>query len=149
LEELVPLALIGGPLCATQFQLLDVIEAAGGRVALNGAETGERSLTPSFEWDGNHDDPFTVLADGYFKNIVDVFQRPNAQLYSWMKSRLGVRRVRGIILWQYTGCDLWRAETETLRESFGLPVLTLEAGTEAKPSAREVNRIQAFLETLK
>jgi hypothetical protein len=56
--------------------------------------------------------------------------------------------VRGIILWHFTGCDLWRAEAQTLRETFSLPVLLLEAGTEPGAAPRELNRLQAFMETL-
>jgi len=56
--------------------------------------------------------------------------------------------VRGIILWHFTGCDLWRAEAQTLRETFSLPVLLLEAGTESGAAPRELNRLQAFMETL-
>src|ERR1035437_6695989 len=43
----VPLAILGGPFSASQWNLLEVIEAAGGRVALNATEAGERSLWPA------------------------------------------------------------------------------------------------------
>ena len=92
--------------------------------------------------------PFDALVHGYCDNIVDVFQRPNTRLYSWLKPRLASRRVRGIVLWHFTGCDLWRAEAQTLRETFGLPVLLLEAGGEPGAAPRELNRLQAFVETL-
>jgi hypothetical protein len=200
----IPLALVGGPFLARHWKLLDEIEAAGGRVALNATETGERSLLPLFEvndslkepfdlaqgfglrWQAKRDtalaldnrtrhttqkrrrrsalpaqsklpiseweafpDPFEFLVRGYFENIVDVFQRPNTRLYSWLKSRLASRQVRGIVLWHFTGCDLWRAEAQTLRETFGLPVLLLEAGEGPGVAPRELNRLQAFMETLK
>ena len=44
--------------------------------------------------------------------------------------------MRGIVLWHFTGCDLWRAEAQTLREAFGLPVLLLEAAENRAPPAR-------------
>ena len=196
----VPLALVGGPLSAIRWSLLDVVEALGGRVVLNATEAGERSLLPHFALDdsfhepqgrarhsaravgknqnasvanrgaqrtdapyqGNRftaqscastgvapvDDPFNVLARGYFENIVDVFQRPNTRLYAWLKDRLAARNVRGIVLWHFTGCDLWRAEAQTLRETFGLPLLLLEADEAQNCSPRDVGRIQAFVETL-
>jgi hypothetical protein len=59
------------------------------------------------------------------------------------------RNVRGLVLWHFTGCDLWRAEAPTLRELTGLPVLLLEAGEGPGVSQRQVNRVEAFLETLK
>jgi benzoyl-CoA reductase/2-hydroxyglutaryl-CoA dehydratase subunit BcrC/BadD/HgdB len=145
----IPLALVGGPLLAPHWKLLDEIETAGARVALNATETGERSLSPSFEFEAGANHPFDVLVQGCFDNIVDVFQRPNTRLYSWLKPRLASRQVRGIVLWYFTGCDLWRAEAQTFRETFGLPVLLLEASGEPGAAPRELNRLQAFVETLR
>jgi len=145
----VPLALVGGPFLASHWKLLDEIEAAGGRVVLNAAKTGERSLSPAFEFESATGNPFDTLVHGYCDHIVDVFQRPNTRLYSWLQPRLMSRRVRGIVLWHFTGCNLWRAEAQTLRETFGLPVLLLEAGGEPGNAPRELTRLQAFVEMLK
>jgi hypothetical protein len=144
----VPLALVGGPFLASHWKLLDEIEAAGGRVVLNATKTGERSLCPAFEFSADAN-PFAALVHRYCDNIVDVFQRPNTRLYSWLKPRLASRNVRGIVLWHFTGCDLWRAEAESLREVFDLPVLLLEASDEPGNAPREQTRLQAFMETLK
>jgi hypothetical protein len=144
----IPLALVGGPFLAPHWKLLDEIEAAGGRVVLNATENGERSLSPAFEFEAGAN-PLAVLVRGCCDNIVDVFQRPNTRLYSWLKPRLVSRHMRGIVLWHFTGCDLWRAEAQTLRETFDLPVLLLEAGGEPGTTPRDVNRIEAFVETLK
>jgi hypothetical protein len=145
----IPLALVGGPFLAPHWKWLDELEAAGGRVALNATEMGERSLSLAFEFEDAAKDPFDALVRGCCDSIVDVFQRPNTRLYSWLKPRLLSRRVRGIVLWHFTGCDLWRAEAETLRESFGLPVLLLEACAEPGAAPHDLNRLQAFMETLR
>jgi benzoyl-CoA reductase/2-hydroxyglutaryl-CoA dehydratase subunit BcrC/BadD/HgdB len=145
----IPLAMVGGPLTAAQWGLLQTIEAAGARIALNATESGERSLLPAFRLENVRNDPIGALARGYFDNCVDVFQRPNTRLYSWLGGRLTARGVRGIVLWVHTGCDLWRAEAQTLRETFRLPVLLLEADELSGGSPRETNRIQAFVETFK
>jgi benzoyl-CoA reductase/2-hydroxyglutaryl-CoA dehydratase subunit BcrC/BadD/HgdB len=145
-KDLVPLALVGGPLSTADWSLFDAIEAAGGRIALNAAKTGERSLSPVFEMNGS---PFDALVAGYFENIVDVFQRPNTRLYAWLKPRLASRGIRGIVLWAFTGCDLWRAEAQTLRDVFQLPVLLMEADATAGLSPRDLTRLQAFVEMLK
>ncbi|MGO8836038.1 MAG: 2-hydroxyacyl-CoA dehydratase [Limisphaerales bacterium] len=144
----IPLALVGGPFLAPHWKLFDEIEAAGGRVVLNSTETGERSLSPAFEFEAGTNPSFDKLVHGYCDNIVDVFQRPNTRLYSWLKPRLASRHVCGIVLWHFTGCDLWRAEAQTLRETFSLPVLLLEAGGEPGNAPRELTRLQAFVETL-
>lgn len=145
----IPLAMVGGPLVPSQWNLLDTLETAGARVVLNATENGERSLSPAFPDECFHDDPAGALAGAYFENCVDVFQRPNTRLYSWLGERLAARGVRGIVLWVYTACDLWRAEAQTLRETFDLPLLMLEADEAQPGSPRQMGRIQAFIETLR
>ncbi|MGD0259194.1 MAG: 2-hydroxyacyl-CoA dehydratase family protein [Verrucomicrobiota bacterium] len=88
-----------------------------------------------------------LLARSCLVNCVDVFQRPNTRLYDWLRVRLTARQARGIILWHYVGCDLWRAEAQPLRAAFGLPVLLLDAD-EAAPQ-RHTSRLEAFLESLR
>ena len=87
------------------------------------------------------------LARGWMANWVDVFQRPNTRLYDWLRPRVTARRVRGIVLWHYVGCDLWRAEAQPLHDAFGLPVLLIDADETA--SQRNVGRLEAFLESLR
>ena len=144
-----PLALVGGPFLPLHWEVLDELEAAGGGVVLNATETGERSLAPVFELESGAGDLMDALIHGYADNLADVFQRPNTRLYAWLKPRLASRGVRGLVLWHYTGCDLWRAEAQTLRETFGLPVLLLEAGEGPGVAPRERTRLQAFMEALK
>jgi benzoyl-CoA reductase/2-hydroxyglutaryl-CoA dehydratase subunit BcrC/BadD/HgdB len=144
----IPLALVGGPFLARDWKWLDELEAAGARVTLNATETGERSLGPAFDAKTATAPPFDALVRGWCENMIDVFQRPNTRLYSWLKPRLAHRRARGIVLWHFTNCDLWRAEARTLRETFRLPVLPLETGGEAGAEPRERNRLQAFVESL-
>jgi benzoyl-CoA reductase/2-hydroxyglutaryl-CoA dehydratase subunit BcrC/BadD/HgdB len=128
--------------------LLDAIERAGGRVVLNATEAGERSLWPASPLgQAQPDDEAPArFARGYLANCVDVYQRPNTRLYDWLRPRLSARRVRGIVLWHYVACDLWRAEAQPMREAFGLPVLLLDAD-EAAPK-RSTGRLEAFLESL-
>jgi hypothetical protein len=148
-DRSVPLALVGGPLPASHFDLLDTIEAAGGRVVLNATEAGERSLVPVFDAERLRVDPLDALVRGYFESSIDVFQRPNTRLYSWLSVRLAERRTRGIVLWHFVGCDLWRAEAQHMREAFGLPVLLLDADEGQSRSPRSAGRIQAFVEALR
>jgi hypothetical protein len=151
----VPLALVGGPLPTWQGHVLDAIESAGGRVVLNATETGERSLGPAFTPEQAPvaacilPDLLRLLTRSFLDNCVDVFQRPNTRLYGWLKERLAARKVRGIMLWHYVGCDLWRAEAQPLRETFGLPVLLLDANEAAGDASRQSGRIEAFLEALR
>ena len=153
--DAIPLAVVGGPLPAWQGNVLDAIESAGGRVVLNATEAGERSLGPAFSPERapvaarTLPDLLGLLTRSFLDNCVDVFQRPNTRLYGWLKERLTARKVRGIVLWHYVGCDLWRAEAQPLREAFGLPVLLLEAKEAAGEALRHSGRIEAFLESLR
>lgn len=140
-----PIALVGGPFPASFWELFDLVESAGGTVVLNATENGERSL-------GSFDSPESAkagLAEEFFCRCIDVFQRPNSRLYQWLAQRLKQRNVRGILLWHYVGCDLWRAEADSLREKLGLPVLLLEAEESAGVSPRLAGRVEAFIETLR
>ncbi len=161
--EATPLALVGGPLPQSQWGLLEAMEKAGGRVVLNATEAGERSLWLAPSWETLRKNPSAAevpalredLARAYLENCVDVFQRPNTRLYTWLEERLAARRVRGLVLWHYVGCDLWRGEAHTLREALGLPVLLLDADETASPERigasgwpRAAGRIEAFIESL-
>jgi hypothetical protein len=145
----VPIALLGSPLPASHWRLLDFIESVGGRVALNATEAGERSLLPTLPDDDKLNDPMETLARIYLDHGVDAFQRPNTRLYDWLRAQLAAREIRGLVLWSYGGCDLWRAETQSLREAFGRPVLALEADENPDCLARETGRLQAFVEMLR
>jgi hypothetical protein len=61
---------------------------------------------------------------------------------------LAERRVRGIVLWVHVGCDLWRAEAASLRETFGLPLLVLDSLDARAGGLRDLNRLAAFIESL-
>jgi len=146
-ERSVPVAVVGGPLLHSQTLLLDAIEKVGGRVVLNATEVGERSLWAVPPPDESGGDPVEQLARAYLANCVDVFQRPNTRLYDWLRARLTARRARGIVLWHHVGCDLWRAEAQSLRDAFGLPLLLLEA--DGMVQGRNTGRVEAFLESLR
>jgi benzoyl-CoA reductase/2-hydroxyglutaryl-CoA dehydratase subunit BcrC/BadD/HgdB len=137
--------------------LLDSLEESGGRVVLDGTEAGERSLwrsTPA----GIGSEPgspapsaqssLDELARAYCTHCTDVFQRPNTRLYDWLEHRVTERGVRGILLWHYVGCDLWRAEAASLREALELPVLGLDADETGSDFPRTIGRIEAFIESL-
>ena len=72
---------------------LDELEAAGGRISLNATETGERSLSPPIDLADASVTPLDALVGACCDNMIDVFQRPNTRLYSWLKPRLQSRRV--------------------------------------------------------
>jgi len=170
----VPIALVGGPLPRGQWRLLDLLEGAGARVVLNATEVGERGMRlcsppetlqdrdgggsppePGAFARRGSEEPTRVaettrrLAQHCLENMIDVFQRPNTRLYAWLGERIEARKVSGIVLWAYTGCDLWRAEVQSLREAFGRPVLLLDADEVATGWARLNSRIEAFLESLR
>jgi benzoyl-CoA reductase/2-hydroxyglutaryl-CoA dehydratase subunit BcrC/BadD/HgdB len=168
------LAIIGGPFGPGDWPLLDAIESLGGAIVVNATETGERTVGPPIpvrtssassltgspaplaenvrereSQRAEPDDRVMALAERVLERCIDVFQRPNTRLYAWLKQRLVERKVEALILWHYVGCDLWRAEAESLREAFKLPLLLLEADESGSCSPRNLGRVQAFLEALR
>lgn len=141
----VPLALLGGPMRPAHFGLFDLIERAGGTVALDGTESGERTLPPPFDRRLMKDDPFAALVDAYFR-IPDAFRRPNSLLYAWLKETIAARGIRGVVLRHYTWCDTWHAEAQRMKEWLPVPLLALTAGADDTVDAHTRSRIEAFLE---
>ena len=145
-----PLALVGGPLVPEDYDLLDWIEGAGGRIVLDASEWGERTLPRAFDSERTLSRPLEELADAYFGGIPDVFRRPNDPFYEYLAHELAVRQVRGVIFRRYVWCDLWHAELPRLKAVRRVPVLELDVA-QSEPSAegRTLGRVEAFLEMLR
>jgi benzoyl-CoA reductase/2-hydroxyglutaryl-CoA dehydratase subunit BcrC/BadD/HgdB len=146
----IPLAILGGPLLATDGDFFDLIERAGGRVVLDATEGSQRTSPRLFEPARVAADPLQELADAYFDGILDAFRRPNRRLYEWLGRELAARQVRGIILRRYLWCDLWHGEVQRLKQWSPTPVLELDVGPDDISSPNRMQgRIEAFLEMLK
>ena len=147
--EGVPLAILGGPLMRQDFDIYDIVAQAGGHIALDAAETGQRGMCAPFDRRGLRDKPLLELAGAYFCGIQDASRRPNSGLYKWLKCRLADTEARGIIFHRYLWCDMWHAELQRLKDWTDLPVLDIDtAGNNQTAKQRTTNRIRAFLETL-
>ncbi|MHC4540996.1 MAG: 2-hydroxyacyl-CoA dehydratase [Planctomycetota bacterium] len=145
----VPLAIVGGPLMRSDFDLFDMVEQLGGRIVLDATETGERGMSPAFDRRRLRQDPLLEMAHAYFGGIPDASRRPNSELYEWLKRELVGRAVRGIIFRRYVWCDMWHAELRWLKDRIELPVLDIDsAGDNHLEQPRISNRIRAFLEML-
>jgi len=142
------LALVGGPLSAEDFTLFDMIVEAGGRVVLDGAETGERTMPAPFDGARTEEDPLAELVRAYFGSIPDVSRRPNSGLYGWLNGEIGRRKVQGVVLVRWAWCDLWHAEVARFRERLPVPVLEIDLNGEDMV-VRNRTRVQAFMEALR
>ncbi len=143
----IPLALVGGPLLLDHLDVFDLIERAGGYVALNATTSGERTMPAAFDRRALRDDPFSALAEAYFGGITDAFRRPNGELYRWLKQEIAEVGARGIIFWRYVWCDIWHAEAQRMKEWAHVPLLVID-GDDGDVDGRTVSRIQAFMEVL-
>jgi len=144
-----PVALVGGPLMRGDERVFDLIEQAGGRVVLDGTESGPRTLPAPIDRRRLQGDPLLELLDAYFGAIPAAFRRPDTALYQWLARELAASAARGIIVWRYVWCDMWAASATRLREATGLPVLDLDVSGDESGLARTAGRIQAFMEVLK
>lgn len=145
----VPIALLGGPVPAGSPSIFDMIESAGGFVALDGTETGERTRPARFDRRELSDDPLAQLAEAYFGSIPDPFRRPNSGFYEWLKREIDNRGVRAIILRRYVWCDIWHAEAQRIKEWSGLPFLELDVDAGGSDKSRAMTRIESLMEMLK
>jgi len=144
----VPIALLGAPMLRNHFWLFDLIEEAGGHVALDATDSGERTLPAPFAADRLRADPLRVLAEAYFGQIPHAFRRPNDALYQWLGRELARSGARGLIVRRYVWCDTWHAEVARLREWAPVPVLDLDVNVDGDAEGRAANRIQAFIEAI-
>ena len=145
----VRLALVGGPLPRSDFDIFDVVEDAGGCIVLDATDNGERTMAAPFERRRFQSEPLIELANVYFGTIPHPFRRPNSELYEWLKRELSERAVQGIILRRYVWCDIWHAEVQRLKEWTDLPVLDIDVTDDESTGTRTSVRVQAFLDMLK
>lgn len=143
-----PIALLGGPLTRSALSLFEVISMAGGHVALDGTETGERTLPRPFLRDKLEEDPLQEMADAYFGHIPDTSRRPSDDLYGWIDREVEARAIQGVILVRHLWCDNWHGEVGRLREHLEVPLLEIDLGG-AEPVVRNRTRVQAFMEILR
>jgi benzoyl-CoA reductase/2-hydroxyglutaryl-CoA dehydratase subunit BcrC/BadD/HgdB len=146
----IPLAILGGPLLESDYDIYNIVEQSGGRIVLDGTDGGERTLPRPFDLEGIANDPMQEMAGAYFDWIPDMFRRPNTKLYEWLGRELAAREVHGIIFRRYVWCDLWHAELQRLIEWSPVPVLGIDAGPDDISAPNRVQgRIEAFLEMLR
>lgn len=143
----IPIALIGGSLSKPELEFFTIIEKYGGRIVLDGTETGERTFPSLFNRRLIRENPFDVLTEAYFGAIPDVARRPNSQFFKWLKREIAERSVKGVILIRYVWCDLWHAEVQRLRDWLPVPMIDIDMNGK-NPSNRNITRIQAFMESL-
>lgn len=144
----VPLMLLGSPLRADDLHLLDLVDRAGGWVAVDATESGEREWPRRFDRRRMKEDAFDELADAYFGHIPAIFRRPNSRFFEWLVAARNRTPVRGIVFAAHPWCDLWRAELPRIREACALPVLSVGLAGEGAADGSWTTRIQAFLEML-
>ncbi len=145
-----PLALVGGPMSQGDYELLTVVEDAGGRFVLDATEAGERTLPAAVDLDRLQADPREELVRIYFDSIPDVFQRPNDRMFAWLRQQVAQRCVRGILVRRYVWCDHWHGEMSRLREELAVPLLEWDgAGNDPRARAGAIGRMEAFLEMLR
>lgn len=145
----VRLAIVGGPLSASDCDIFGIIERVGGNIVLDATEGAGLGDWGSFDRGRVADDAAGELARVYFDDYPAVWKRPNEQFFEWLARMCVERDVRGVIFHRVVWCDLWHAELGRTRELTGIPVLDLDVSDDTHGTLeRTINRIEAFLETL-
>jgi len=141
----VRLALVGPHLRQQDLWLFDCITQAGGCVALDATDTGQRSLPAPFNDHMLSIDPLAELARAYFLTIPDAFRRPDTLLHQYLRQQLVTCRIQGIILVRYLWCDQWHAQLPRLKENLKVPVVEIDLGGQDHDLARTRNRIESLV----
>ncbi len=145
----VPLMLLGSPLRPDDLDILDQLEDAGGRIAVDATDTGEREWPRPFDRGRMLADPFHELADAYFGSIPAIFRRPNQALFAWLQQEaFTAPHLRGIVFVTHPWCDLWKAELPRLHDILSVPILHLALGGSMAAHESRATRIEAFLEMI-
>lgn len=144
----IPIALVGGPLSKEHLGLFDLVESAGGFVALDATETGERCMPGLFDRRKAALHPMECLLDAYFRTIPDAFRRPDTALFDWLGVKIRERGIRGILLRHYTWCDIWHAQAQRLKEWAEVPVVAVSCA-DGSDSAHLRTRIDALIEMIR
>lgn len=144
----IPLLLLGSPLREDDLHLLDLLDRAGGWVAVDGTEFGEREWPRRFDRRRMKEDAFEEMADAYFGHIPAIFRRPNSRFFEWLGEEVRRTPAKGIVFAAHPWCDLWRAELPRIREAGGLPVLAIGLAGEGLADGALTTRIQAFMEMI-
>ena len=143
-----PIAILGGALSAADNRLLELLADLGGRIVLDGTESGERTMPACFDRQRLDDAPLQELARAYFGTIPDAFRRPDSQLFLWLKAKINERKPRGIVFLRQVWCDLWHAESRRIRDWCDLPMLDLDLNGD-DPIPRNKTRLEAFMEIVR
>lgn len=143
-----PLALVGGPVLADHRNIYDLVESAGGFIALDATETGERTLAAPIHRRLLDEDPLAAIAEAYFGSIPDPFRRPNSLLFMWIQREIRERSIRGAILHRFVWCDTWHAEVRRLHDWLQVPFVDLGASDNGYDVERTKTRLGAFMEGL-
>ena len=146
----IPIALVGGPLSKEHLGLFDLVESAGGFVALDATETGERCMPGVIDRRKAALHPMECLLDAYFRTIPDAFRRPDNALFDWLGVKIRERGIRGILLRHYTWCDIWHAQARRLKEWAEVPVVAVSCADGSDTAApanadRRVDRDDAMM----
>jgi benzoyl-CoA reductase/2-hydroxyglutaryl-CoA dehydratase subunit BcrC/BadD/HgdB len=92
-------------------------------------------------------DPGSLAAEA-FRSVRCARSRPNDGMFDYVESSVRESRAAGLIVRTMKFCDLWFTERVRFREKSSVPVLVMDVSFSTGEAERQVNRIEAFLETL-
>jgi len=144
-----PVAMVGAPLRREDRWLFDCVNHAGGCVALDATEGGQRCWPAQFDERGMAADPLAELARKYFLTIPDAFRRPDTLLQEYLQREVALRKIRGVILVRYLWCDQWHAQLVRMKESLKIPVIEIDLGGQDHDLPRIRTRIESLIGILR
>ncbi len=147
--EGIRVGLVGSMLRGEDRWIEECVRGAGGCVALDAREGGERCWPGRFDEGAMGMDALGELARAYFRVIPDAFRRPDRLLHEYLEREVKGRGIRGLILVRYVWCDQWHAQLERLKENLKIPVVEVDLGGRDHDVERIRTRIESLVSILK
>lgn len=146
-----PRILLTGPnLTRGDYRILELTEAAGGRIVIEEFFEGIRYYWHNIEEDG---DPLRALAAGYLRDrLPAAFMRSStAKRFHFLNRLITDFKVAGVIWYELQCCETYDQEAFFLHEKLqekGIPILTVESTYDTSDAGPLKTRVDAFIELI-
>ncbi len=143
------IAILGDSLPPAYFDIFGFLRKKNSSVVLDGTDSGERCIPGVMYKEIKSDNPYKILMHKYFLGIPNIYQKPDTDFYSWLKTMIIQRGINGIIILRNIWCDLWRGITSDIKHKSKIHVLAIDLNDDYQFDQHSKNKIDAFIEMLK
>jgi benzoyl-CoA reductase/2-hydroxyglutaryl-CoA dehydratase subunit BcrC/BadD/HgdB len=150
------LMICGSILAIGDNKVLDIVKQAGGNIVADGVCTGSLLSRKNVTVYGIRGDPIDALAERYLYNIPCPFMTDTEKRINRITKIAIDYKVSGLIYYNLTNCETWRAEFEFMKEAFKnperpelwKPMLLIESEYSPADVGTIRTKVEAFIEMI-